>query len=254
MLWSRKSPVNKPRSIRDNIIYGIHPVLETIKARRRDVHEILPSRASGRFLESLHQTGIPVRPVSPAELLSITGSPHHQGVAAKVGPFPYADITDLVASAGFILLLDEVQDPANVGNIIRVCETLGAGGLIITKDRAAPISPVVEKASAGASAHVPIARVVNLSRAIQTLKREGYWVYAAQAGADTLYWEVDYDAKTALVLGSEGTGIRKLVRENCDRALSILMQGKIESLNVAQTASVVLSEALRQRMCKKKLH
>lgn len=240
--------MNKPGAKQENIIYGIHPVLETVKARKRRIYEILVARSSNRSFESLNGTGIPVRPVSMSELVSTAGSQHHQGIAAKVGPFPYVDITDLITSGGVILLLDEVQDPANVGNIVRVCETLGAGGLIVTKDRAAPLSAVVEKASAGASAHVPIARVVNLSRAIQDLKKEGYWVYAAQAGSGTLLWDVDLTARTALVLGSEGTGIRKLVRENCDGSLSIPMQGKIESLNVAQTAAVVLSEALRQKM------
>ena len=193
---------------------------------------------------------IAVTSVPPEEMLALTGSTHHQGLAAKVGPFPYVSLEAIVAKggSGVLVLLDEVQDPANLGSIIRSAECLGAAGVVLTKDRAAPVTPVVEKAAAGAAAHLPVSSATNLVRAIEELKAEGYWIYGATAEARQEYTSVDLTGRVGLVLGSEGKGLRRLVRERCDGALSIPMTGKIASLNVAQTAAILLSEAQRQRL------
>jgi 23S rRNA (guanosine2251-2'-O)-methyltransferase len=173
-------------------------------------------------------------------------------VAARVGPFPYTDfdriMDKLVQGTGPLVVLDEVQDPVNVGSILRSAECLGAQGVILTKDRAAPISPVAEKASAGASAHIPVAKVVNLVRTIGQLKEIGFWVYAADCSGEGNCFSVDLTGRIALVLGSEGKGLRRLVREACDLAISIPMVGSIQSLNVAQAAAVLLAECLRRQV------
>jgi 23S rRNA (guanosine2251-2'-O)-methyltransferase len=203
------------------------------------------------LVNSLNALGLPVSQMNPDEMLALTGSAHHQGLAAKVGPFPYVSLHDLVSArsgrSGILVLLDEIQDPGNVGSIIRSAECLGAAGMVLTKDRAAPVTPAVEKAAAGATAHLPLARVVNLVRAMEELKAANYWIYGADIRARQVYTELDWTGQVALVLGSEGKGLRRLVLENCDARVSIPMGGKIASLNVAQTAAVVLAEAQRQR-------
>jgi 23S rRNA (guanosine2251-2'-O)-methyltransferase len=240
-----------------NILYGVHPILETVRSRRRVIEHVY--RSKGRSLHpevvnALRALAVPVTELAPDEMTDLTGSTHHQGVAAKVGPFPYASLNDLVTKQsgrpGILVLLDEIQDPGNVGSIIRSAECLGAAGMVLTKDRAAPVTPAVEKAAAGAAAHLPLARVVNLVRAIQELKAANYWIYGADVRARQLYTELDWTGEVALVLGSEGKGLRRLVLESCDARVSIPMAGKVASLNVAQTATVVLAEAQRQRRAK----
>ncbi|MBI4964340.1 MAG: 23S rRNA (guanosine(2251)-2'-O)-methyltransferase RlmB [Desulfomonile tiedjei] len=237
------------------VLYGVHPVLETIKAGKRPLEKIYISR--GPIIERelaalLEPTGIPIVRISATDMLSIAGSPHHQGLAARVGPFPYAEIEDLLAqkvpATGVVLILDEIQDPANLGSILRSAECLGAAAVILTKDRACSITPAAEKAAAGASAHIPVVRVVNLARTIDQLKAAGFWVYAADSRAKDMCYSIDLTGQVALVLGSEGKGIRRLVLEKCDNAVFIPMCGKVDSLNVAQTAAILLGEALRQRL------
>ena len=239
------------------MIYGVHPVQETVRAGRRRVEEIYLARGHSQapdLVTKIQDAGFPVTHVSANEIISIAGSPHHQGVAARVGAFPYADFTEILSShetvPGPILILDEVQDPANLGSVIRSAECLGAMAIVIAKDRSVPLTPAVEKAAAGASAHMRIVRVVNLVRAITQLKNSGFWVYGThQHGQDTIY-SADLTGKTAFVLGSEGRGMRRLVRETCDNVVSIPMVGHVESLNVSQTATIVLAETLRQRLMK----
>ncbi len=198
----------------------------------------------------VERMGVPTQQVSPADLTSMARSPNHQGVAAKVGAFPYLDIEDLPlldSASGPVVALDEVQDPGNLGAILRTAECLGASAVILTRDRCSPMTAAVEKASAGASAHVPVVRVVNLARALGQLKEFGYWLYAADAAGPDDIWSADLTGGIAFVLGSEGTGLRRLVRERCDFGVSIPMVGRIESLNVAQTAAILLAEALRRQ-------
>jgi 23S rRNA (guanosine2251-2'-O)-methyltransferase len=248
--------LNKRRTAADTtvVIYGTHPVLETLVAGRRRIEEILLSKGPAlppSAESAIRDRGIPVRSLSPGDMLSLTATPHHQGLAARVGPFPYADLDDMLArrqKPRLILVLDEVQDPANLGNILRSAECLGAGGVVFPKDRSVPITAVVEKSSAGASAHIPIARVVNLIRAIEDLKGAGYWIYGTAADARDQVYSLDLTGLTAFVLGSEGKGMRRLVREHCDQMVSIPMQGKTASLNVSQMATILLAESLRQRI------
>jgi 23S rRNA (guanosine2251-2'-O)-methyltransferase len=171
-----------------------------------------------------------------------------------VGAFPYVDMDEFVskfsAHSATILILDEVQDPQNLGNVLRSSECLGAAAIVLSKDRSVPVTASVEKAAAGASAHVPIIRVINLVRAIQQLKNASFWIYAADAGAGDSCYSTDLTGRVGLILGSEGKGIRRLVRENADLRISIPMAGKVASLNVAQSAAILLAESLRQRMVK----
>jgi len=228
-------------------------VLETLRAGKRKITEILTAKGPGIpawATPLLQARGIPVRCVPVADMLSMAGTPHHQGLAARVGAFPYVELEDVLASPGSkgpLLVLDEVQDPANLGNILRSAECLGATGVVIARDRSVPITPVVEKSSAGASAHIPIARVVNVVRSLEDLKTAGYWIYGTAADAKDNVYAADLTGLVALVLGSEGKGIRRLVREHCDKMVSVPMLGQTASLNVSQTAVILLSESLRQR-------
>jgi 23S rRNA (guanosine2251-2'-O)-methyltransferase len=168
-------------------------------------------------------------------------------VAAQVGPYPYVELEDLLATPDpLVVVLDGVTDPHNLGAVLRVAEGAGASGVVIPKDRAAGVTAAAVKASAGASEHVPIARVINLRRAIDRMKEAGLWVYAAEVGG-TPYTELDLTGPVGLVLGSEGRGMRRLVREGCDGAVSIPMLGAVGSLNVSVAAAVLLYEARRQR-------
>ena len=240
------------------MIYGVHPVVETVKAGKRHVEAVYLARISTSAVElvaRIENAGIPITSSSADEISSLTGSPHHQGIAARVGPFPYADLDDLLSgngpTHGPMLILDEVQDPANLGNILRSADCLGAPAVVIAKDRSVAITPVVEKAAAGASAHIRIIRVVNLVRAIEQLKSSGFWIYGThQEGRQTVY-SLDLSGQVAFVLGSEGKGMRRLVREKCDEVVSIPIVGQTESLNVSQTAAIVLAETLRQRIARK---
>lgn len=236
------------------VIYGIHPVLETLAAGKRQIQEIYVARGSvipAWADDRIEEVRIPVSDVTANDLASLAETQHHQGIAARVGRFPYVDVEDLVAQGsgivGPILILDEVQDPANLGNILRSSECLGAAAVVISQDRSVSVTPVVEKSAAGASAHIPVARVVNLVRVMETLKASGYWIYGTAAdGRDGLY-AMDLAGRVAFVLGSEGKGMRRLVRENCDAIVSVPMVGKTASLNVSQVATIILSETLRQR-------
>ncbi len=230
-------------------------MLETVKAGKRHVKAVYLARVPSSAVDLVAQienAGIPITSSSPNEISSLTGSPHHQGIAARVGPFPYADLDEFLLSnepiQGSALILDQVQDPANLGNIIRSAECLGSPAVVIAKDRSVTITPVVEKAAAGASAHIRIIRVVNLARAIDQFKSSGFWIYGThQRGRRTIY-SIDFPDRIAFVLGSEGKGMRRLVREKCDEIVSIPIVGKTESLNVSQTATIILAEMLRQRM------
>jgi 23S rRNA (guanosine2251-2'-O)-methyltransferase len=234
-----------------NIIYGLHPVLETINAGKRKIEEVFISKNRvDRIQPILNQYGIRPTKVDPSNLNILTRTEHHQGLAARVGPFPYAELEDLLDKSkpdAIIILLDEIQDPVNLGNIIRIGECLGASGVVLPNDRSVSITAVVEKASAGATAYFSVTKVTNLVRAIEQLKSAGFWMYAAEAKAERQYFDVKYDTKIGFILGSEGKGIRRLVREHCDNGISIPMKGKIDSLNVSQATSILLSEVMRQK-------
>jgi len=236
-------------------LYGVHPVVETIKAGRRAIEKIYLAReirVGSHLADELGRIEAPVVRVNAGALSDLVGAPHHQGVAAKVGPFPYAELTEIleraVRDSSIVLLLDQIQDPANLGAILRVGECLGAAGVVLVKDRSVHVTPAVEKAAAGASAILPVARVTNLVRAIERLKEEAFWVYAADARSGESCYSVDFSEKVAVVLGSEGRGLRRLVRERCDGTFRIPLRGRIASLSVSQAATVILAEAQRRRI------
>ena len=166
---------------------------------------------------------------------------------ARVGPYPYSGLDEILAAPDpLILVLDGVTDPRNLGAVLRAADGAGASGVVIPKDRAVGVTAAAVKASAGASEHVPVARETNLRRTIDRMKEAGVWVYAAEVGGTT-YTGLDLAGPAALVLGSEGRGVRRLVREGCDGAVSIPMLGAVGSLNVSVAAAVLLYEARRQR-------
>ena len=234
------------------IIYGINPVLEALRAGR--VKEVrVADRAHGRLVEVIELArtrGVPARRVTAAELERDSRKGVHQGVVADVEEAENYSVEDLVrgaAGAPLLVVLDSIEDPHNVGAILRTADAAGVDGVIRQSRRAASLDGAAAKASAGAVAHVRIAEVVNIARALEELKETGVWTVGLDGNADTLYDAVDYTLPTAIVLGAEGSGLRRLVRERCDRLASIPMQGHVESLNVSVAAGVTLFEAVRQR-------
>jgi len=251
-LTRKKSPSNSSA-----VIYGVHAVLETLKAGKREIEEVFLSRGPMIHRELgplVEDRPFPVTRVAADVLLSLCRSPHHQGIAARVGPYPYVALDEFVSHAdaerGPVLFLDEIQDTSNLGNILRSGECLGAAGVILPKDRSVQVTAAVEKAAAGASAHIPVLRVVNIVRAMDRLKEIGYWIYAADAGARETCFDRDLSGLVAFVLGSEGKGIRRLVKDRCDLGVAIPLAGRIGSLNVAQTSAILLAESLRQRIAR----
>jgi 23S rRNA (guanosine2251-2'-O)-methyltransferase len=211
------------------------------------VREILVSVESAEVEEAAEAAGVKLVSVSRARIEEIAGDGTHQGVAARVEPYPYSGLDELLDTPEpLILVLDGVEDPRNLGAILRAADGVGATGVVIPKDRAAGVTAAAVKASAGASEHVRVARETNLRRALDRMKKSGVWVYAAEAGGGEPA-DVGLAGPTALVLGSEGSGIRRLVREGCDGAVSIPMRGSVSSLNVSVAAAVLLYEARRQK-------
>jgi 23S rRNA (guanosine2251-2'-O)-methyltransferase len=233
--------------VKQERIYGVRPVIEALRSGRRKVFEVLDASGNGEVAEAAAASGVPVKRVPRTRIEDLARSATHQGVVARVGPYPYVELDNILAVPGpLVLVLDGVTDPRNLGAVLRAADAAGASGVVIPKDRAAGITAAVVKASAGASEHVLVAQETNLRRAIERMKESGVWVYAAEVG-ETPYTELDLTGPVALVLGSEGRGVRRLVREGCDGALSIPMLGTVESLNVSVAAAVLLYEAGRQR-------
>jgi 23S rRNA (guanosine2251-2'-O)-methyltransferase len=195
-----------------------------------------------------------VRFVSRAELDRMAGNVAHQGVVAVTSAKQYSDLDDVIASKrgdySLVLVLDGVEDPHNLGAIIRTADAAGVDGLIIPERRAAGVSGTVTKVSAGATAHVPIAKVTNIARTLQNLKAQNLWIVGLDERAPATYDTLDFNMNCALVLGAEGKGVHDLVKKNCDFLVSIPMLGKVSSLNVSVAAGVVLFEVVRQRRVK----
>ena len=242
------------------VIYGINPVLEALKARR-----VTRLRVSGRsdkrideILALAAKQGIPVDRVDPQALDRACKGGVHQGVVAETAQLRDFTIADLASVAGtegashgvhqpLIVVLDGIEDPHNVGAILRTCDAAGVTGVVRQQRHAASLDGVVAKASAGAVSHVRIATVVNIARAIEELKDAQVWTIGLAGDAPEEYTAVDWTLPSAIVLGAEGTGLRRLVRERCDRLVRLPMLGAVESLNVSVAAGVVLYEAVRQR-------
>jgi 23S rRNA (guanosine2251-2'-O)-methyltransferase len=229
------------------IIYGVRPVIEALGGGRRKVFEVLDATGNAEVAGSAADAGVLVKKVPQHQVAELARGGVHQGVAARAEPYPYAELEDLLAAPDpLVVLLDGVTDPHNLGAVLRVVDGAGASGVVIPKDRAVGVTAAVVKASAGASEHVPVARVTNLRRAIDAIKKAGLWVYAAEVGG-TPYTELNLAGPVGLVLGSEGRGVRRLVREGCDEAVCVPMLGAVGSLNTSLAAAVLLYEARRQR-------
>jgi 23S rRNA (guanosine2251-2'-O)-methyltransferase len=241
------------------IVYGVNPVRELLRAGGEGLAELwlADGGARGAALADLERlgraTGAKVRHAPRPKLDRLAGTDHHQGIVAVVADFRYAEIDDVLAAAqasgrpALLVVLDGVEDPRNLGAIIRSAHALGAHGVVIPKDRAVGVTPAVAKASAGAIERCPVARVTNVSKALEALKEAGVWSVALAADAEQPLSAVDVRGPTALVLGSEGEGIRPLVRRTCDLAAHIPMMGDFESLSVSASAAVALYETARQR-------
>jgi 23S rRNA (guanosine2251-2'-O)-methyltransferase len=218
------------------IVYGRNPVREALRGRRK-VSRVWADKNAARepWLE-----GVEVKEVPAGDLESLCGSPDHQGVCADAGDYAYADAAGLLAAEGaLVVVLDEIQDPHNLGAVARVAETAGAAGLVIPERRAAQVTPAVAKASAGAIEHLPIARVRNVADYLASAKAAGAWIYGADA-AGVPYDQPDYSGRKVLVLGSEGRGLRPRVASACDELVALPVRGKVESLNVATAAAALV--------------
>jgi 23S rRNA (guanosine2251-2'-O)-methyltransferase len=241
------------------ILAGRHPVLEALRGGTRPIDEILVAGDDrGRHADILalaRRRGIRYTPVPRAALTALAGTAHHQGVVARVAPRQYAELEELLLVPGrrgevaLFLALDQVQDPGNVGNLLRTAEALGVHGVTLPRHQAAGLTPHVLRAAAGALEHLPVARVANLARSLEVFKQAGCWVVGGVAeGAGALPpWAVDLRGALALVLGSEGRGLRPLVARQCDALVRIPLQGRVASLNVAAAGAALLYEVARQR-------
>lgn len=243
--------------VADNQVEGINPVFEALRGRRR-VREVIflaghaDRHQMSRIESSAGIKSVPVRELPKDLFLAQTSIDSHQGVLARTDPYPYVEVADILSfrdarEIPLMLALDHITDAHNFGAIIRNCEAAGVSACIVAKRNAPPITPAVAKASAGAVEHVSICRVANLVNTMRKLKRHGLWFVGAASEATTDYRDFDLTGPVALVLGAEGKGLSRLVKEECDHLISIPMAGEIESLNVSAASAVLLFEARRQR-------
>jgi 23S rRNA (guanosine2251-2'-O)-methyltransferase len=241
-------------------LYGLHPVEEALRSgtRRFDHVCVARERTDARLLklvEECRRAGVRIRSESRDHLTLLARNPGHQGVVALVRERNFLELDDLLAPfasgtptfAPLMLALDGVEDPQNLGALLRVADGAGVSGVVLTERRSAPLSPVAVKASAGAAEHVRVARVVNLVRALEQVKQANIWCVGLDERGTADYTEYDFTASCMLVLGREGAGLHDLVRRTCDHLLRIPMAGHVSSLNVSAAGAVVLYEAFRQR-------
>jgi 23S rRNA (guanosine2251-2'-O)-methyltransferase len=238
--------------VKGDLIYGLRPVVEALRSKRRGVREILDSVGDKEIASEAAARSVPVKRVPRNRLEELARGGVHQGVVARAGPYPYSGLEEILATpAPLVIVLDGVTDPRNLGAVLRAADGAGASGVVVPKDRAVGVTPAAVKASAGASEHVPVARETNLRRALEKMKEAGVWTYAAEgvtaSAGVTEYTNLDLSGPVAFVFGSEGRGVRRLVREGCDSTVSIPMYGVVSSLNVSVAAAVLLFEARRQR-------
>ncbi len=232
-------------------IYGINPIAEALAASRVTALRV-SERASARVLEivaAAQRAGIPVRRVSMQELDRAARGGVHQGLVAEITEREQFDLSDLIEGreSPLIVVLDGIEDPHNVGAILRTVDAAGASGVVRQSRHAAPLDGAAAKASAGAISRVKVADVVNIARALEELKERGVWTVGLAGDAPKRLDQIDLSLPTAIVLGAEGTGLRRLVRERCDWLAAIPMRGHVQSLNVSVAAGVALFEAVRQR-------
>jgi 23S rRNA (guanosine2251-2'-O)-methyltransferase len=261
-----REPARRPDTADDGAhVFGVQPVLEALRAGARPIERLTLAEGAHEsrlreILEIARYADIPVRRVPRAELQRVAAGANHQGVIATIAAAHYTHADDLLdalaARVGtpdppLAVVLDGVEDPRNLGAVIRTAECAGAHGVFVPERRAAGLTETVAKAAAGALEYVPVARAANVVRLLEELKGRGVWTVGTAAGAGTSYADWDWTQPCALLLGGEGEGLRRLVRERCDVLVRIPLRGRIESLNVSVAAGVVLYEAVRQRLARK---
>ncbi len=239
-------------------IIGINPVMAALQAGR-PIHRLLIAeqrkrdREVVRIIELARDRGIEIRIMSRDAMNHETQNPHHQGIMALASAREYATLDDVLripeqrGEPALFLVLDSVEDPRNLGALVRTAEAAGVHGLIIPERRAAGLTETVAKVAAGALEFIPVVKVVNISNTLETLKKAGVWVVGAEASGGTVYWDADFVRPTALVLGGEDKGVRRLVQTHCDYLVSLPLKGQISSLNVSVAAGALLYEVMRQR-------
>jgi 23S rRNA (guanosine2251-2'-O)-methyltransferase len=240
-------------------VYGRRPAIETLRAARRHVYELRFAEGArdtpeiGEIRALAAQRGLPWRAAPRSEIDELLPAAHHQGVALRVGGFPYVGFDQVLHDVrsrpdALVLLLDHVEDPQNLGALLRTAEAVAVTAAVLPEDRAAAVTAAVTRASAGASEHLRVARVVNLVRALRDLQEAGAWISGLDADPDArLYTEADFRGRCGLVVGAEGSGLGRLVREACDFLVRVPMLGRVASLNASAAGAVVMYEALRQR-------
>ena len=237
--------------MRGEVIYGIRPVAEALRSKRREVYEVLDAVGDEVVASAAASRRVRLKRVKREHVEQLAPGTVHQGVAARVRPYPYSGLAEILTTLPHpLVVLDGVTDPRNLGAVLRVADGAGASGVVVPRHQAVGVTPAAVKASAGASEHVRVARETNLRRALDEIKKAGVWTYAAEGGAAQAYTDLDLSGPVAFVLGSEGRGIRRLIREGCDGAVSIKMHGVVSSLNVSVAAAILLFETRRQQGCR----
>lgn len=241
------------RDSSDEMVAGRNPVIELLRSER-PVNKILMLKAEGgnlkRIVAMAKEKGVPVKDVAREKLDSLSPGLNHQGVIAFAAACDYATVEDIFDRAGseplFVVIADGIEDPHNLGAIIRSADAAGAHGVIVPKRHGAGLTAAVMKASAGAAEHLPVARVSNLAATVEELKKKNVWIYAADMDGDS-WCTVDYSGAVALVIGSEGSGVSRLLKERSDMVVSLPMCGQVNSLNASVAAGILLYEITRQR-------
>ena len=247
----------EPSSLPEDVVVGRNAVTEALKSGRA-VNRLLVAEGDGQgsireIARMARESGAIVETVERSKLEAMARGYRHQGVLAYVSPVDYMPLDELLESAKeksglpFLLLLDELEDPHNLGAILRTADAVGVDGVLIPRRRSCPLSATVAKTSAGAVEYVPVARIGNIAQTIRELKQQGLWIVGADMDGSADYYEADLTGAVVLVVGSEGRGISRLVRESCDILVRIPMLGKINSLNVSEAGAVLMYEVLRQR-------
>jgi len=247
------------------IIHGAHPIYQALKAHRNPIKRIVISRRRNRkplmeILRLAEERGISIQWADREHLTRMAKTTSHQGILAQIDDFKYVDPSDIVdgwrdtGRKALILIVDGVEDPQNLGGLIRTANAFGVHGVVIPKDRATPVTPIVIKASVGAAFHTPIARITNIVSCLEFLKKGGVWILGAEAGAEHPIYDYDLDLDLAIVIGSEGRGIRPLVKKKCDFLASIPLRGEITSLNASVAGALLMYEVMRQRLPREESH
>lgn len=247
------------------IIYGAHPIHQALKAHGSPIRRIIISQGRNRrplmeILRLAEERGVPIQWANREHLTRMAKTTSHQGILAQMDDFKYVEPSDIVnrwkvtGKKALLLIVDGVEDPQNLGGLIRTANAFGAHGVVIPKDRATSVTPIVIKASVGAAFHTPIARVTNIVSCIEFLKKGGVWILGAEAGAEHPIYDCDLDIDLAIVIGSEGRGIRSLVKKKCDFLASIPLCGEVTSINASIAGALVMYEVLRQRFLEKEPH